>query len=112
MSDGAALVQLRIARRSSRTAPLLDSSRDVRQAAGVVCGGGSRVSDGQKPGTAAQRPQARNVPRSERGVGGRGGLWAARGGAVQDPALCERNGEALHSRQAQAVYSDSGGAVR
>jgi hypothetical protein len=104
-----ALVQLRIARRSSRTAPLLDSSRDGRQAAGVVCGGGSRVSDGQKPGTAAQRPQARNVPRSERGVGGRGGLWAARGGAAQDPALCERNGEAVHTRKSQPVYSGSGG---
>jgi hypothetical protein len=31
------------------------------------------------------------------------------GRGVQDPALCERNGEALRSRQSQAVYSGMGG---
>jgi len=98
--------------------PLACAQLERRQAADLVCGGGSRVSDGQKPGTASGASRARNVPRSERGVGGRGAVAVRRRSrrivrcgavAVQDPALCERNGEALQTRQSQAVYSEFGG---
>lgn len=46
-----------------------------RQAVAIVCGRGSRATDGQKPGTASGASRARTVLRSERGVGGRG--WSS-----------------------------------
>jgi len=54
-----------------------DGSPSDRQAVAIVCGRGSRARDGQKPGTASGASRARNVPRSERGVGGRGAVAVA-----------------------------------
>jgi hypothetical protein len=95
----------------------------IRQAADVVsgCCAGSRSGGWVKAragsGATEQEHRPRAVP-TERSEGARG---RPRSGAeasavavrcVPDPALCERNGEALHSRQSQAVYSDSRGVER
>mgnify|MGYP006283892367 CR=1 FL=1 len=89
----------------------------IRQAVAIVSGRCSRAE-----GWAEARHGERSEPRPdcppfpERGVGGRGAVAVVEAVAVavrgvQDPALCERNGEALHSRQAQAVYSGMGGSL-
>lgn len=127
--------------RSSRTEALLDRL-DVRQAVDLVCGGGSRSggwADARNGRAAAAGPERRETRTGRRAAGSdrreRPRRRAARGDrprsgaeafavavavgcgrrgavAVQDPALCERNGEVVHTRESQAVYSDSGGAVR
>jgi hypothetical protein len=127
--------------RSSRTAPLLERL-DVRQAVGLVSGGGSRSGGWVKARNgrgAAAGPEHRETRNGRRAAGSdrreRPRRRAARGDrprsgaeafavavavgcgrsgavAVQDPALCERNGEAVHTRVPQPLYSESGGAVR
>ena len=100
--------------RSSRTAPLLERL-DVRQAAGLVSGGGSRSggwAEARNGRGAAARPDCPRSGAEAFAVAVAVGCGRSGAVAVQDPALCERNGEAVHTRVPQPLYSESGGAVR